>query len=45
MSLPALYETNPSISETNRLHVSIQRQKELHVEYLLNEQEGPNNAE
>ena len=45
MSLPALYETNPSITETNRLHVSTQRQKEVHVEHLLNEQEGPNNAE
>ena len=45
MSLPALYETNPSITETIRLHVSTQRQKEVHVELLLNEQEGPNNAE
>ena len=36
MSLPVLYETNPSITETNRLHVSAQRQKEVHVEHLLN---------
>ena len=34
MSLPALYETNPSITGTNRLHVSTQRQKEVHVEHL-----------
>ena len=45
MSLPALYETNLSITKTNRLHVSTQRQKEVHVDHLLNEQEGPNNAE
>ena len=32
-------------SETNRLHVSTQRQKEVHVEHLQNLQEGPNNAE
>ena len=34
-----------NITETHKLHVSTQRQKEVHVERLLNEQEGPNNAE
>ena len=36
---------DPSITGTNRLHVSTERQREVHVEHLLNEQEGPNNAE
>ena len=34
-----------NITGTNGLHVSTQKQKEVHVEHLLNEQEGPNNAE
>ena len=36
MSLPALNEINPSITETDRLHVFTQRQKEAHVEHLQN---------
>ena len=45
MSLPALHETSLSITETHRLHVSTQRQKQVHAEHLLNAQEGPNHAE